>query len=137
MGKADKQIIKIACLLHIAEQWKDGGRQQVRVPKETIVSAIHIFDQLSQTYIKAADDLGYAGKLTECAYIATKLQEMAQKRKSSLKLAQFRDNIKGRGALANVTGLTEKIRESYLPELQRRGYVCEHNGTIYINPKLA
>jgi hypothetical protein len=137
MGKADKQIIKIACLLHIAEQWKEGGRQQVKVSKETIVSAIHIFDQLSQTYIKAADDLGYAGKLTECAYIATKLQEMAQKRKSSLKLAQFRDNIKGRGALANVTGLTEKIRESYLPELQRRGYLCEHNGTIYINPKLA
>jgi len=137
MGKADKQIIKIACLLHIAENWKADGRKQVKVLKETVSSAIAIFDQLSQTYIKAADDLGYAGKLTECAYIASKLQELSQKKKTILKIAQFRDNVKGRGALSNVTGLTEKLRDEYLPELQKRGYIVEHEGTIYINPKLA
>lgn len=137
MGKADKQIIKIACLLHIAENWKPNGRNQIKVPRETIVSAINIFDQLSQTYIKAADDLGYAGKMTECIYIATRLQDFMQKRKSAIKLSQFRDSIKGRGAIANVTGLTSKLKDEYLPELQRRGYICEHNGTIYINPKLA
>jgi hypothetical protein len=137
MGKADKQIIKIACLLHIAENWKPAGRQQVKVAKQTVAAAICIFDQLSQTYVKAADDLGYAGKSTECAYIASKLQEMSQKKRGILKIAQFRDNIKGRGAIANVTGLTAKLKDEYIPELQRRGYIVEHEGTIYINPKLA
>jgi hypothetical protein len=137
MGKADKQIIKIACLLHITENWKQGGRQQTTVLKNTVVSAIAIFDQLSQTYIKAADDLGYAGKSTECAYIASRLQDFLQKKKISMKVSQFRDNIKGRGAIANVTGLTAKLKDEYLPELQKRGYLVEHQGTIYINPKLA
>lgn len=137
MGKADKQIIKIACLLHITENWQDGGRKQTAVQKETVVSAIAIFDQLSQTYIKAADDLGYAGKLTECAYIASRLQEMAQKKKVSMKVSQFRDNIKGRGAIANVTGLTAKLRDEYIPELQNRGYIVQHDDIVYINPKLA
>lgn len=137
MGKADKQIIKIACLLHITENWKPSGQQQTKVDKKTVVSAISIFDQLSKTYIKAADDLGYAGKSTECAYIAARLQDMAQKKKTSMTMGQFRDNIKGRGAIANVTGLTAKLKDEYVPELQRRGYICEHEGTIYINPKLA
>jgi hypothetical protein len=137
MGKADKQIIKIACLLHISENWKPAGRQQTTVLKTTVLSAIAIFDQLSKTYIKAADDLGYAGKSTECAYIASRLQDFIQKKKIFMKVSQFRDNIKGRGAIANVTGLTAKLKDEYIPELQRRGYIVEHEGTIYINPKLA
>lgn len=137
MGKADKQIIKIACLLHIAEQWQVGAKQVTKVSKDAVKSAICIFDQLSQTYIKAADNLGYAGKSTECAYIASRLSEYVKSKKHAVKIAQFRDNIKGRGAIANVTGLTNKLKDEYLPELQRRGYICEHEGTIYINPKLA
>lgn len=137
MGKADKQIIKIACLLHIAEQWQVGAKQVTKVSKEAVKSAICIFDQLSQTYIKAADNLGYAGKSTECAYVASRLSEYVKNKKHAVKIAQFRDNVKGRGAIANVTGLTNKLKDEYLPELQRRGYICEHEGTIYINPKLA
>lgn len=137
MGKADKQIIKIACLLHIADNWCNDGRQQTAVAKETITAAISIFDQLSQTYVRAADDLGYAGKNTESAYIASKLQEYAQKKRYEVKIGQFRDNIKGRGAISNVTGLTAKLKDEYFPELQKRGYIVEHEGTVYINPKLA
>lgn len=136
MGKADKQIIKIACLLHVAENWKPSGRQQTKIAKETVKSAIAIFDQLSQTYINAADSMGYAGKSTECAYIAQRLIEITQKKRGPLKIGQFRDAIKGRGAIANVTGLTGKLKEEYLPELERRGYICAHGDFIYVNPKL-
>lgn len=136
MGKADKQIIKLACLLHVAENWQPGGRQQTRIDKETAKQAIEIFNQLSQTYINAADSMGYAGKLTECAYIAQRLIDITQKKRGPLKIGQFRDAIKGRGAIANVTGLTGKLRDEYLPELERRGYICAHGDFIYVNPKL-
>ena len=137
MGKADKQIIKIACLLHISEMWgEEYPQRNVTLKSENIERAINIFDQLSTTYIQAADTLGYAGEKSELKCLIDSLERQAQKRKMKLTMRQFRDAVKNLKSLQNVPQLTRKLREEHLPRLERMGYIAIENETIYINPKL-
>lgn len=137
MGKADKQIIKIACLLHISEEW--GGQYATRNPnvrKDKVESAISIFDQLSQTYIQAASSLGYAGDDTEMKCLIESLERLVAKHKMRLRISQFRDIVKNLKAMKNVPSLTDKIRDQHLPRLQRLGYIAVDGEMIYINPRM-
>lgn len=137
MGKADKQIIKIACLLHIGDQWSgEYPRGGVTVGEEVVASAISIFDELSKTYIQAAETLGYAGENPEILCLIESLERLMQTRKSKVTFRQFRDRVKNLKAMKNLPGITQKLRENHLPRLERLGYVAIDGDTIYINPKL-
>lgn len=136
-GKADKQIYKIAAIMHVAEDWRSDGKKRTKVDDKHVKNAISIFMELLKTYLSAADDMMISGINTEVNFVAQKLAELSKKKMTKITIARLRDEIRNRGAIKGVSGLTEKIKDKYLPELQRRGYICEHEGTIYINPKLA
>lgn len=136
-GKADKQIYKIASIMHVAEDWKEGGKQRHKVDDKHVKNAISIFMELLKTYLSAADDMMISGINTEITFVASRLAELSKKKVAKLTVARLRDEIRNRGAIKGVSGLTEKMKDKYIPELQRRGYICEHEGTVYINPKLA
>lgn len=137
MGKADKQIIKLACLLHIGDQWAGEYPRGSRIVTAfSVKSAIEIFDQLSQTYIQAAETLGYAGEKSEITCLIESLERLVQTRKSKVTFRQFRDRVKNLKAMKNLPGITDKLRNTHLPRLERLGYVAMEGDTIYINPKL-
>lgn len=137
MGKADKQIIKIACLLHIAEQWE--GQYATRNPNVTVdcvKNAISIFDQLSRMYVAAAESLGYAGEKPELECVIDTIEKLARKRKLKVNFRQLRDSVKNLKALKNVPQVTKKVRDEILPQLEKFGYVAIDGEEIYINPRL-
>lgn len=137
MGKADKQIIKIACLLHIADEWQGAHpRRSPNLKVQHMKNAIEIFNQLSQTYIQAADRLGYAGSISELKCLIEALERRAAKRSMKVGFRQFRDSVKNLRALAGVPEITRKIKEQHLPKLERAGYVAIDGDTIHINPRL-
>lgn len=136
-GKADKQIYKIASIMHIAEDWRPTGKKRSKVDDKHVKNAINIFMELLKTYLTAADDMRISGKETEVSYVADKICELSRKKTHMISVARMRDEIRNRGPLKGVSGITDKMRSIYIPELQRRGYICEHEGTIYINPKLS
>lgn len=137
MGKADKQIIKIACLLHIADEWSgEYPRANPKVTKDCVSRAIEIFEQLSQTYIQAAARLGYAGEETEINCVIEAMERYAKKRKMKMTVRQFRDAVKNLKPMQNVPNVTQKIREHLLPKAEKMGYCVIDGESVYINPKL-
>lgn len=137
MGKADKQIIKIACLLHIADHWHGQyPTANPKVKKEHVLLAIDIFEQLSNTYIQAAEMLGYAGEKTELHCLIEAIERRVQQRKMKMTVRQFRDSVKNLRALKNVPQITNKLKEKHIPMLERLGYLAVDGDTVYLNPKL-
>jgi len=136
-GKADKQIYKIASIMHIAEDWRPSGKKRSKVDDKHVKNAISIFMELLKTYLTAADDMRISGQSTEVSFVADKVCELSRKKVLSISIARLRDEIRNRGPLKGVSGVTEKMRTIYIPELQKRGYIVEHNDVVYINPKLA
>ena len=137
MGKADKQIIKIACLLHIADEWcQEQPRRKPFVSNDCVLRAIEIFEQLSQTYIQAAARLGYAGEETEINCVVEAMERYAKKRKMKMTVRQFRDAVKNLKPMQNVPNVTQRIREVLLPKVESMGYCAIDGEQIYLNPKL-
>lgn len=135
-GKADKQVYKLACIMHIAEDWRPGGRQRPVVDDKHVKNAINIFQELLKTYLSAADNMQISGVNTEISFIAGKVQELSKARQIKFNIDFLRDKVRGRAALKGVSSLADKMKNVYIPELQKRGYIVEHGGWIYVNPKL-
>lgn len=135
-GKADKQVYKIASIMHIAEDWRTGARMRGTVDDKHVKNAIIIFKELLKTYLAAADGMQISGESTETAFVAEKIQEIIKNRQYKFTVDFLRDKVRNRGALKGVSGLTSKLKEIYIPELQKRGYIAEAGGWIYVNPKL-
>lgn len=136
-GKADKQIYKIASIMHIAEDWRPTGKKRSKVDDRHVKNAIQIFMELLKTYLSAADDMRISGQSTEVSFVADRIVELSRKKTTALSTARLRDEVRNRGPLKGVSGITDKIKTVYIPELQKRGYLVEYNGMVYINPKLA
>lgn len=136
VGKADKQIMKIASILHILNEWRPGGGRLLKVPADRVMEATKIYTQLCKTYISAADSQGVMGESAELKCIIERLANMKEKRMTNCSIARLRDNIKSYRVFAGASKLTERLRNDLLPELQHRGYCVLYKNTIWINPKL-
>lgn len=135
-GKADKQVYKLASIMHVAEDWRLSGKKRNTIDDKHVKNAICIFRELLKTYLAAADGMQISGEMTETAFVAEKIQELSKLRQVKFTVDFLRDKVRNRGALKGVSGLTTKIKDVYIPELQKRGYIAEHNGWIYVSPKI-
>lgn len=138
VGKADKQICKIASVLHGIENWRDGGKRNTEIEATTVRSAIIIFQQLMQAYSAAADSAGYTGETTELHKIVGVLAKCAGKNQFRIDLRKLRDSIKNMPQFSGDSSLTQNLRQKYLPKLQAHAYLVFDTNTdeIYINPYL-
>lgn len=136
IGKADKQIIKIGCIIHGMNHWCDGGSRSKIVSDDTIILASQIYNELSKTYISAADSQGYMGENAELAAIKEVLCRRAEKGVKRLSITQLRDGIKNLKAFKGTSKLSAKIKDEYLPALQEHGFCVWHGNYVYLNPKL-
>ena len=136
VGKADKQIMKIACVLHTMENWCDNGGKSPYIENETTESAIRIFKEYVKSYTIAADDLGFTGVESEYKKVEERLQSYAEKGKLVVTISQLRSNIKDVKPFTGTPNLTVKLREVILPVLEKNSVCVVHNNKIYMNPHL-
>lgn len=136
VGKADKQIMKIASILHAMENWRDNGSKSCEIDTTTTISAIKIFKEYVKSYTAAADELGFTGIESEYQKIEERLQTYADKGKLTLTVSQLRSNIKDVKPFTGTPNLTTKLREVILPVLETNNICVVHNSKIYINPHL-
>lgn len=136
MGKADKQVLKIAATLHIIDQWQDGADKSIKINEDYIWWAISLFTDLSKTYINAADALGYTGDTSEVIALADKMIMWSEKGRNRMSIGKVVDNIKRNKPFNGIDGLTSKIKRHTLPELEKLGYCVVVDGDVFINPRL-
>ena len=136
IGKADKQIRKIAAVLHVAEQWQDGKDRNKTIELETVAQAGDMFEKLSKTFVNAADYHGYSGVNSEVAKLCNVVGSMAQKNRLKIPINMLRDNIKSVKPFKGIRNLQSHLKQVLIPELERLNYCVLEGQTLMINPRL-
>jgi len=136
IGKADKQIMKIASVLHCVDHWQNQASRTSEVKDAYIFRAIYIFEQLAQTYISAADSMGYVGEKSELLKIAEHLQKLSDKGKNKVSFSQLYNSLKNIKPFKGSRNLAKKIREELVPKLEDYNYCVSDSKSVYINPRL-
>ena len=136
VGKMDKQIMKIASILHTANNWQDGGSKSVHVELNTFKTAIDIFMSIIDSYQTAADQLGFTGLDSEVRKIQEKLMSYAEKGKNSIPFETLRSSIKNTKPFKGTPNIPHKLRQYILPMLEKSNICILNKGTIYLNPSL-
>lgn len=139
VGKADKQIYKIASVLHVVKNWC-GEDKPLKIQDQSVEYAIDIFSQLSNCYRIAADNQGVLGDRTEAKYVGKALLRMATRKRPKFytDAKTLRSNLKGRGAfLLQDTLTTKHVSEIIIPNLVKARYCIMVDDVIYINPNIS
>jgi len=140
IGKADKQICKLACILHISEEWQSHGKRSKKVKAKYVGAAIEIFDQFKKGILDITENKGIAGDaaLTKATYDALHFAKHENKNKFTKldirKLRSLSPVVKKDSVFSTTPDLTKNLRENIIPALVALG-VCAFDGkVIYINP---
>lgn len=136
VGKMDKQIIKIACVLHVIEHWQTGGSREKVISWDTVVTASGLFSELSKTYINAADSMGYVGERSEITILSEVLTNKARKGELSITIRKLVNDIKNKKPFNGMRNITKKLKEQMLPKLQDAKYCYLSDKELHINPRL-
>ena len=136
IGKADKQIRKIAAVLHCIDNWQDGGNKGRTISDDYVMWAIAIFSELSKTFINAADYMGYSGSNSEAQKIMSVLSDFAQKGKVKISLTALRDKIRNVKPFRGSRNISAKIKDDLIPQMEMLNYCVLQGQTIHINPRL-
>lgn len=136
MGKADKQIIRLAAIFHAAENWCDGGNRSKIIGENEISRAISVYDALTKTFTDAVESNGYAGERSEFDVVAEKLRSAAQKGKNSVTVKWLYDSLKNVRPFKGIPKIYDRLRSSVLPSLEEDGYCVFIGNTVHINPRL-
>lgn len=137
MGKFDKQAIRIASVLHVIRNWHSmtGSPQKSRqIEKETLAEAIHIYYELSKTYLSAANAAGHAGEDAELRALSDVLIKKAGASKGVMKIRSLIESVRKNKPFVGQAGTAKRIRDHLLPELEKLNYVCVVDDNVYINP---
>lgn len=134
MGKMDKQVMKISCVLHAVENMKNGVCNET-ICESTVQWAYYLFSELAKMYESAAESKGFAGSKSEILTCLKSLQGRKDKGVHKISLRQLRDNIKRVNVFANRKNLTVLLRDEIIPKMERLNYcVYRDDETILINP---
>lgn len=136
IGKADKQIMKLASILHVIENWVDDGNRERDISHNTVLMALDLFKQIVISYTTTADGLGFTGLDSEYKKVEERLVAYAEKGKLVISVNQLRSNLKGVKPFSGTPNLTNKLKNVLLPTLGDNNICIVHDNKIYINPKV-
>lgn len=139
MGKFDKQAIRIAAVLHTVRNWfnEKGNAQKSRtIDLDTMQEAVAMFYELSKTYLSSANSAGHAGGDAEKRVLIDSIVKRGKNAKGVIKFRSLYEGVRKIRPFAAQSGITKRIRDHLLPELEEMGYVCVINDDIYLNPRL-
>lgn len=136
-GKADKQIHKLACILHIIDNWQPGGSRSKQINYETTGRAIVIYDQLKLAYIDALEGHGAAGEKALIEATKDRLKAFVEKKKRrELTVKELRDSCFKSQPFNRQPNLTRMLRDEVLPSLANEGAIAFYGNGIYVSPYL-
>lgn len=139
LGKMDKQVIRIASVLHVIRNWfnENGNPQKSReIEAETMQEALIMFHELSKTYISAANASGHAGEDAELNKVVDMVVRLGKANKGVLTSRAIYEAIRKVRPFVGQAGVMKRLEESLLPRLEELNYVCNANGRVFVNPAL-
>lgn len=139
LGKMDKQVIRIASVLHVIRNWfnENGSPQKAReIEVETMQEALIMFQELSKTYISAANASGHAGDDAEMSKLIDIITRHGKANKGILTVRAIYESARKVKPFLGQAGIMKRIEENLLPMLEERNYVCVINGRVFVNPSL-
>ncbi len=134
VGKMDKQVMKISCVLHVVENW--GKLTPLTVNESSVKWAIKIYKQLIKMYITTADSQGFIGDKSEVEEILKQFKKFLNKGKDQVTVTSIRDLVKHRPIFKGREKLSGYLRESVLPGCEKLNLCVCIGGDVWINPKL-
>ena len=135
VGKMDKQVMKMACVLHVVQHWK-GGAKPTKINDSTVKWAIELHSELIKLYINAADSNGFIGEISELKCLKEQFIKFLDKKKFAVTATEIKDYVKNKPVFKGRTKLAKYITEKLLVKCieYRLCTLCE--GKIAINPRL-
>lgn len=138
LGKMDKQVYKIASILHASENYDGGINSPITV--STAKRAFEIYMKLTSVYIDTSDEKGYNGIESQIKATVHALQRHSEKKRSlKIRLRALLDNMKNTSAWKGQPKYTTHFRANIMPILIKRNickYAKDSVTDILINPKL-
>lgn len=140
IGKMDKQVKKIACILHVLTRWL-GKEEPVVVNLETTMWAMSIFDGLFQQYLAAVASQGVAGADAYVEKVTSVIERKMERitgtsRPRTIKVHDLRGLLKNSKPFSGLPNITATLKEKILPELESKGLIVVKDNVIYVSPKL-
>lgn len=139
VGKADKQIHKIAAILHIAKAWSSKGDKSTEINVIEVMQAFLIFKDCVKIYEAIADNRGVEGENTNIIAATEQIKKIinSNQPKFSIKLSNLRDRIKNLKEFKREN-FTHFLKVKLIPQLEDMHYIAYNKTTdiIHINPIL-
>lgn len=139
LGKMDKQVIRIASVLHVIRNWfnENGSPQKSReIELETMQEALIMFGELSKTYISAANASGFAGDDAEMSKLIEIIIKQGKANKGMITSRAIYETARKIKPFVGQAGVMKRIDENLLPMLEERNYICYINGRVFVNPAI-
>ncbi|WP_279027236.1 DUF3987 domain-containing protein [Gibbsiella quercinecans] len=140
MGKFDKQVLRIASVLHTIRNWSDDNgtpSKRLEIDVDTIEEAILMFHELSKTYLSSASQSGYAGESAELKAVYDAIIQRAKSAKGgNIGYRVLYNSVRNLKIFKGQAGLTEKMKKNILPAIEELGAICVVDDKIFINPQL-
>lgn len=140
LGKMDKQVIRIASVLHTIRNWggnNSAPRKSREIELDTMQEALLMFSELSKTYISAANASGHAGDDAEMNKLIDVISRLGKSGKGVTTVRAIYESARKVKPFIGQSGVMKRIENALLPMLEDRNYVCVINGTVYVNPVIA
>lgn len=139
IGKMDKQVIRIASVLHVIRNWfsPDGREEKSKVISvETTEEALAIFGELIESYVAATTSSGAAGEEVELKKLSEITIDLARQSKGRVSVSRVLEKARKVKPFRAQGGISKKIKERLLPKLESMNMVCVVDSNVYVNPEL-
>jgi len=141
VGKMDKQVAKIASILHASENYENGAIGRT-IELHTTQKAYRVWTELTEVYIQTADTKGFHGIESQFRTMVEYLQQYVASKgvgKNFIKLRTLISNTKNTRAWKGQVKSTSHFRAYIMPRLAKQNicyYADDEANTIKINPRL-
>jgi hypothetical protein len=135
IGKMDKQVHKIASVLHVVEHFFNGSAP-VTISVETFKWAYSVYSELAKMYECAAEEKGYTGELAELKAVVTQLSKLTDKGKYEVKPRQLRDSLRNLKIFKGKSSFTNHLSDVLIPRCEALNYCRVFGDVIKINPSI-
>lgn len=134
VSKGEKQICKIASVLHGCQIYSRGGMKTAEIPEPTVRRAIGLFDMLIGAYIKQAETNGYAGDKPRIERVKDYINKQVAQKRWNCTVEQIRDAVKSHESFARCDSIARVVRHEVIPEMERCHMVATDGKRVYFNP---
>lgn len=141
LGKFDKQVIRIASVLHTVRNWfseKGAAAKSREIELDTMQEAIIMFHELSKTYLSSANAAGHAGDNAEMNKLLDIMSRGAKSGspKGVVNVRSLYEAARKVKPFEGQAGTMTRIKDHLLPQLEEKGYCCVIGDKVYVNPRL-